>query len=58
MKTALLQSEEKLHLTVVKNNSNNVKKINTPLFINTLIPNFVYQNSKGKSISPENHVLF
>ena len=56
MKTALLKQEKKLHLTVIKN-SNKIKSVNTQLFINTLYPNFTYQNSKGENVSPENQVF-
>lgn len=57
MKTALLKQEEKSHLTIIKNNSKKVKNIKPRLFINTLYPNFTYQNSTGEIISPETHVL-
>lgn len=49
MKTALLK-DERLHLTVIKNTP---KKVTSRLSINTLYPNFTYQNSCGKIISPK-----
>lgn len=57
MKTALLKHEEQLHLTVIKNNNTKVRSEKKRLFINTLYPNFTYQNSSGETIYPENHVL-
>lgn len=56
MKTALLKQEKKLHLTLIKNKPDNTKSADTQLCVNTLYPNFTYQNAKGEIVSPENHV--
>ncbi len=57
MKTALLKREKKIQLNAINNTPNKSKSVKTQLFINTLYPNFTYQNAKREVVSPMNHVL-
>ncbi|WP_164975276.1 hypothetical protein [Lutibacter sp. HS1-25] len=51
-------NQQEPHLKVIKNSSNTDKNVLIKrIFINTLTPDFSYNNSNKEVISPLNHVL-
>ncbi len=57
MKTALLKQEKKLKLSVINNTPNKRESLKTSLLINTLYPNFTYQNAKREVVSTVKQAL-
>lgn len=49
-------NSQETHLKVIKNTKRN-KRVNTRLYINTIIPGFSSINNLGETIVPINHVL-
>ncbi|MDX1829397.1 MAG: hypothetical protein R3342_07610 [Lutibacter sp.] len=58
MKTSSpLKSNQKSHLTVIKNNKKAEQKASKKIYINTLSPDFSYLDKLGKLIRPKKCIM-